>query len=71
MKRDNYNYLISNIILSKQTFEYNDILNEIKTIFNDDSDYAIQVLNEALIRMTCCGFLTILGNTYTVLYIKI
>ena len=26
---------------------------------------------EALIRMTCCGFLTILGNTYTVLYIKI
>ena len=50
MKKENYNYIISNIILSKNTFSYNEILDEIKYKFNND-EYAIDVLNKALIRL--------------------
>ena len=48
--KENYNYIISNIILSKNTFSYNEILDEIKCKFNND-EYAIDVLNKALIRL--------------------
>ena len=34
--KENYNYIISNIILSKNTFSYNEILDEIKCKFNND-----------------------------------
>ena len=64
--KENYNYMISNIILSKNTFSYNEILDEIKCKFNND-EYAIDVLNKALIRLREDMFITILGNTYTVL----
>ena len=66
MKKENYNYIISNIILSKNTFSYNEILDEIKYKFNND-EYAIDVLNKALIRLREDMFITILGNSYTVL----
>ena len=66
MKKENYNYIISNIILSKNTFSYNEILDEIKYRFNND-EYAIDVLNKALIRLREDMFITILGNSYTVL----
>lgn len=66
IERNNYNMIISNLILSKkESFTYNEILEEIKKEIGEDWEI-ISTLNQCLNRMKDNGFLKCFNFTYTV-----
>lgn len=66
MNNNNYNMIISNLILSKkEPFTYNEILEEVKKEIGEDYEI-ISTLNQCLNRMKDNGFLKHFNFTYTV-----
>lgn len=68
----NYNLVISNLILSQTgQFTYNDIIEKLKSMFEDLTDKLINVVKNCLIRLRDDGFLDVLGTRYSVVEVNI
>lgn len=67
ISKDNYNFIISNLLLSKkEDFTYEDCVKELTImlgVWNSDIENA---LSRALIRLRDDGFLNVLGENYKV-----
>lgn len=69
---DNYNFIISNVILSQtEEFTYDDILEKIKIMFEELTEQIKGIVKSCLIRLRDDGFLTILGSNYSVVELNI
>lgn len=63
-----YNFIISNLILSQtEKFTYNDILKELKCMFEEITVKIESVLERCLVRLREDGFLSVLGSSYLVI----
>lgn len=68
MCENNYNFIISNLILSKtENFTYADIIKDIEVVFVEITETILSVLEKCLIRLREDGFLNILGSNYSVI----
>ena len=64
--KENYNMLISGIILAKkESFKYDEILKEVQEQLGDDPEVEI-ILNNCLLRMMNDNYLKLFGTTYTI-----
>lgn len=62
-----YNFIVSNLILSKEgKFTYTDCFEQLTTIFGEVDNSLKYALDNALIRLRNDGFINILGTTYRV-----
>ena len=64
--KENYNMLISRMILAKkESFKYDEILKEVQEQLGDDPEVEI-ILNNCLLRMMNDNYLKLFGTTYTI-----
>ena len=64
--KENYNMLISRMILAKkESFKYDEILKEVQEQLGDDPEIEI-ILNNCLLRMMNDNYLKLFGTTYTI-----
>lgn len=62
-----YNFIVSNLILSKEgKFTHNDCFEQLTTMFGEVDNTLKYALDNALIRLGNDGFINILGTTYSV-----
>lgn len=63
----NYNFVISNLILSRtENFTYNDIIKELRDMFEEITMKIESVVEKCLVRLREDGFLSVLGSSYLV-----
>lgn len=72
IKADDYNFIISNLILSKAgNFTYYDVRSQLVNMFGEIDNKIEYTLKQCLIRLRDDGFLNILGSNYSVTELKI
>lgn len=68
----NYNFLVSNLILSQtQDFTCNDIIRKLKEMFEDIGQELVNTVKRCLIRLRDDGFLSECEDTYTVVELEL
>lgn len=67
LTEENYNLIVSNVILSQtKEFTYCDIIDYLKTFFDDVTEKLKLVVRNCLLRLRDDGFLKIFGCNYSV-----
>lgn len=68
INESNYNFIISNLILSQtEKFTYNDIIKKLKNMFEEITMKIECVVEGCLLRLREDGFLSVLGSSYLVI----
>lgn len=72
IREENYNFIISNLILSQtEKFTYGDIITKLRDIFDEITTKIEGIVERCLVRLREDGFLRVLGSNYNVVEVSI